>query len=72
MSGEEIIGKRIQIIGDHPHTGEYGTVREAVKTTLAGWGLVVDLENCPHWTDSCFVFEPKNVRRAPLHRPRRP
>ena len=65
MSGEEIIGQRIQIVGDHPHTGEYGTVREAAKTATAGWGLVVDLENCPHWTDSCFVFESKNVRRAP-------
>jgi hypothetical protein len=57
----QLIGKRVMIIGDHPHSGEYGTVKE-IKHTLAGWGLEIKLENCPHGSDGCFVFKADNLR----------
>ncbi len=57
----ELIGRRVRLIGDHPHAGETGTV-DRVERTLAGPGLRVKLDNCPHGTEGCFVFKPEHVR----------
>jgi hypothetical protein len=51
------VGKKVLIIGDHPHVDRVGVVDRAEKTH-AGWGYVV---NFPQG-DSCFVFSGKNWR----------
>jgi hypothetical protein len=51
------VGKKVLIIGDHPHVDRIGVVDRAEKTHV-GWGYVV---NFPQG-DSCFVFSGKNWR----------
>jgi hypothetical protein len=54
---KRFVGKRVLIIGDHPHVDRIGTVNRAEKTPT-GWGYVV---NFPQG-DSCFVFSGKHWR----------
>ena len=61
MSSGTIIGKRVEIVGKHPHTGEKGVVDRAERTPV-GPGLIVKLGDCPHGTDACFVFRSENIR----------
>lgn len=57
----DIIGKRIKIVGKHPHSGETG-IADRVETTAFGQtGLIIKLDNCPHGTNECFVFDHANV-----------
>lgn len=56
-----IIGKRIKIIGNHPHTGENGTVDRVENIYTGQLGYVIKLENCPHNVEECFVFSSKNI-----------
>lgn len=58
---DNIIGKRIKIVGDHPHTGETGTIDRVQGTALGKVGLVIKLENCLHGTNECFVFKPEHI-----------
>ena len=51
------IGSKVKIVGDHPHSGEYGTA-ESVEKTLAGPGIKIRLEN----GEGCFVFDMSNLR----------
>ena len=60
---KRIIGKRVRIIGDHPHSGESGVVA-GLENTIAGPGLRVELDNCPHGTAACFVFKRKCMEVA--------
>jgi hypothetical protein len=55
-----IIGKQVMIIGNHPHTGETGTVI-AFENTGVGPGFRVNLDNCPHGTEACFVFKAEHL-----------
>lgn len=57
----EIIGRRVRLVGDHPHAGETGTI-DRMEVTIIGPGLVVKLDNCPHGTEECFVFNTEHVR----------
>jgi|GEM_PF-5650530 len=45
------IGRKVKIVGDHPHSGEYGTV-ESIEKTIAGTGIKIRLED----GEGCFVF----------------
>ena len=53
---EDFYGRRLKIIGDHPHVDELGTIIDA-EYTLSGWGFVVRLDS----GSSCFVYKPENV-----------
>jgi hypothetical protein len=56
------IGDRIRIIGNHPHAGECGRI-EGVYKTLVGAGIKIDIENCQHGTDACFIFDQRNMEQ---------
>lgn len=56
-----IIGKRIKIIGNHPHTGENGIINRVEKTAFGQLGYVIKLEDCPHNVEEAFVFSSKNI-----------
>lgn len=57
VMNRRFVGKRVLIIGDHPHVDRIGIVDRAEKT-LAGWGYVVNFAQ----GDSCFVFSGKHWR----------
>jgi len=48
------IGKRVRIVGDHPHKGKTGTV-VGIESTLAGYGYKIDLDD-KSTASACFVF----------------
>ena len=48
------IGKRVRIVGEHPHTGKTGKVT-AIERTLAGYGYKIDLDD-KSTASACFVF----------------
>jgi len=50
------IGKRIKIIGDHPHKGETGIIDRIETTAFGQTGFIVKLEDCNHSTKECFIF----------------
>lgn len=54
---KRFVGKRVLIVGDHPHVDRIGTVDRAEKTPV-GWGYVVKFAQ----GDSCFVYSGKNWR----------
>ena len=57
---------RVQIVGKHPHTGEFGTIEvEDDKTVKLNWlhMALVALEDCPHGVKECFA-QKQNVRAA--------
>jgi len=62
---KRIIGKRVKTIGDHPHSGESG-VMIGFENTIAGPGLRVELDSCPHGTAACFVFKRKCIGGRPV------
>jgi hypothetical protein len=51
---------RVRIIGDHPHRGASGTVRDDLPMVQGMWR--VDLDDS--WTGGCFAA-PENVRALP-------
>ncbi|MHC1695632.1 MAG: hypothetical protein AB9835_10275 [Eubacteriales bacterium] len=55
---DELIGKQIQLTGDHPFTGERGTVRDKKSTFFGIEGLVIDLESGMQ----CTVFHRSQYR----------
>jgi hypothetical protein len=55
---DELIGKQIQLIKDHPHTGERGTVRDKKSTFFGIEGLVIELESGAQ----CTVFHRSQYR----------
>lgn len=58
---------RVQIIGDHPHVGEYGTIELNEDNTITLNSLrmaKIELENCPHGTEACYA-QSQNVKREP-------
>jgi hypothetical protein len=56
------IGKRVRIIGDHPHSGETGVVEKAEITPFGKKGLVIKLDNSPLKVDCCYVFHEKHIQ----------
>jgi hypothetical protein len=52
--------KRVRIVGDHPHRGASGTVRDDLPMTLGMWQ--VDLDDSH--TDACFAGH-ENLRSLP-------
>jgi hypothetical protein len=56
---EELIGKRVQVTGDHPWSGEVGTVKEIkpVNFPIKRTGWIISLDNGM----SCFVFDAKQL-----------
>ena len=48
------IGKRVRIVGEHPHTRKTGTVT-AIERTIAGYGYKIDLDD-KSIASECFVF----------------
>lgn len=59
---ENIIGKRIKIIGEHAHSGESGTIDRVEQTAFGSIGVVVKLQDCEHGTNECFVFRRENMK----------
>lgn len=57
-----IIGKKIKIIGNHPHSNEFGIVDRVEKTAFGSVGWIIKLEDCPHRTNECFVFKSENLK----------
>ena len=51
-----LIGKRVKILYDHPHSGEIGEIIRVSRTAIGRIGVVVKLEDCPHMVEECFVF----------------
>lgn len=51
------IGSKVKIVGDHPHSGEYGEI-ESIERTPAGKGIKIRLED----GEGCFVFDMSNLR----------
>lgn len=59
---DDVIGKRVKVVGDHPHAGETGTIIEVKVTAFGVPGFVVKLEDCPHGIEECFVFKAANLQ----------
>lgn len=58
-TAKQFIGKRVLIVGDHPHANKTGTVdRIEWIWTLEKWGFVVNLDD----GQSCFVFNGREWR----------
>lgn len=57
-----IIGKKVQIIGEHPHSGETGLADRFEKTAFGSVGIVVKLDNSPLGVQECFVFKSDNLK----------
>jgi hypothetical protein len=55
---EYFIGKRVQIIGNHPWSGERGTVKETKTIPTGTTGLIIELDN----GTSCFVFKASQLQ----------
>lgn len=53
-----LIGKRVLIIGNHTWSGEIGTVEEFKDTAIGKAGYIVALDN----GTSCFVFNTSNLQ----------
>lgn len=51
---ENYIGKRVRIVGEHPHNGQTGTV-VGIQPTIAGYGYKIDLDDKSS-ASGCFVF----------------
>lgn len=56
-------GLRVQIASGHPHAGEYGILASQEladklgrNRRVDGTGRLVQLENCAHGNDCCYVF----------------
>lgn len=52
----------MKIVGDHPHRGESGTVRDDLPMKFGMWN--VDLDNCAHGASGCFAGR-ENLRALP-------
>lgn len=57
MNTNELIGKKVKIIGKHPHSGKTGTV-DGFDRTLAGTGMRIKLED----GQGCYVFSYENLK----------
>ena len=57
MINDELIGKKVKIVGKHPHSGENGTVG-GFDRTLAGLGIRIKLED----GQGCYVFSYENLK----------
>lgn len=55
---ESRVGKRVRIVGDHPHRGASGTLRDDLPMKLGMWQCELDDTTL---TSGCFVAE-ENVR----------
>lgn len=56
---DELVGKRVRLVGDHPHAGTEGVGERIQKTAFGATGLVVKLRDSH--TDGCFVFDRRHV-----------
>lgn len=54
---DHFVGKKVLIVGDHPHADRVGHV-EALERTHAGYGFKVAFPE----GDGCFVFTQKHWR----------
>lgn len=62
MSKENWIGKRVMIVGDHPHSGRTGIVDRFEVAQLANReGAVIRFDN----GESCFVFDANLLHKVP-------
>lgn len=57
----DILGRRIKIVGKHPHSGETGIADRIETTVFKQTGLIIKLDDCPHGTKECFVFDHENI-----------
>lgn len=57
-----VVGKRVQIVGEHPHSGETGIADRYEKTALGSTGIVVKLDDSPLGIQECFVFKQDNLK----------
>jgi hypothetical protein len=53
----ELIGKRVMIVGKHPHKDEVGVIKAFEKTSI-GYGLKIKFDN----GEECYVFHSENLR----------
>ena len=60
MEKSELDGKKVRFRKSHPHAGETGTII-GTEQTIVGVGYVVELEDCQHRTERCFMFKEKDV-----------
>lgn len=54
---KSLLGKRVMIVGKHPHKNEVGTIKTIEKTAI-GYGIRISLAN----GQECFVFKPEHLR----------
>jgi hypothetical protein len=54
----DYLGKKVLIVGDHPHTGEAGIVKQIHKLGNAGRGFLVELDS----GSGCYVFHTDNLK----------
>lgn len=54
------VGKRVLLLGKHPHKGNVGVAVRTERTSSGDVGLIVNLDRGV----SCFVFEPREVREV--------
>jgi hypothetical protein len=52
--------KRVRIVGDHPHRGESGTVRDDLPMRFGMWEVELDMPNTT-MTEGCFAG-PEHLR----------
>ncbi len=56
---KEFVGKKVLLIGDHPHAGRVGIVNRLDRAhAINKWGFVVRFDESKH--DECFVFHGKS------------
>lgn len=55
-------GKRVRIVGDHPHRGASGTVRDDLPMKFGMWQVELDDSAL---TSGCFAG-PENLRSLPV------
>jgi len=51
------IGKKVLIIGEHPHKNKVGEIIDFRRTVVCGWGLVVKSGD-----EEFFVFKAHNMK----------
>ena len=62
ISGDELIGKRVRIVGDHPHAGNSGEIVR-IGQTFFGARPVVRMDRDHMGVSECYVMRPENMEQ---------
>lgn len=50
-------GEHVEIVGDHPHSGQSGKFM-GTQPTLVGMAMLIELDN----GQSCYVYDSENIK----------